>query len=354
MNKKLLFFILVLPVLAILLTGCAEGLTPASWAGITVAGELAYAAAGPQVYAIDLKNGSEVWRFPEKGSPAKPYYAAPVLTSDDQLIVGGYDKVLYSLDPETGGVIWEFPNAQDRWIGSVLIFNDQIYAPNADHKLYILNLDGELQGEPFQADNSLWATPVTDGEKVYFSSLGSTVYALNAETGEAVWQKKIDGAILGGIVLDSDGVLYIGTFSGIMVALDSEDGGVIWQREFPGQIWSTPALSNGTLYFGTHNGTVYAINTQDGSDQWEFLADAPVLGTPLVLESKIVFGTENGALYFVDRQTVKDNRELLVGKLYGNPVLAGELVLVAPVGGDQTLVAFDFDGKQDWDFIPGK
>lgn len=360
MKKKLLIFVLVLPILAILLTGCAEGLQAASWPSITLDGEYAYVAAGPQLYAVKLENSEEVWRFSQKGSMQNAFavYAAPVLTPDGQLIVGAYNKVLYSLDPtvdpqQADNINWSFTDAKDRWIGSVLVANDRIYAPNADHKLYILDLDGKLQGEPFEADSALWSAPVTDGEKIYFTSLGSTVYALDALSGEKVWEQKIDGAILGGIALSPDGTLYIGTFSGIVTALDA-DGKILWENQLEGQIWSTPALSNDMLYVGTSEGHVYELSTADGSQVSDFMADSPVLGTPLVLENKIVFGTELGTLYFVDWQTLEDDREILAGKLYGTPVLAGELILVAPVNGDETLLAYDFDGKQDWKFVPGK
>jgi outer membrane protein assembly factor BamB len=356
----MLIFVLVLPVLAILLSGCAEGLQAASWPGITIDGEYAYVAAGPQLYAVALEDGDDGWKFSQKGNMQNPFaiYAAPVLTPDGQLIVGAYNTVLYSLDPKVdpeqeNNINWSFTDAKDRWIGSVLVANDRIYAPNADHRLYILDFDGKLQGKPFEADNAIWSTPVTDGEKVYFTSLGSTVYALDALSGEKVWEQKIDGAILGGIAISPEGVLYIGTFSGIVTALDT-DGQTLWEKQLSGQIWSTPALSNGALYVGTSDNHLYALSTADGSEISDFEADAPVLGTPLILEDKIIFGTELGTLYFLDRETLEDDREILVGKLYGTPILAGERILVAPVNGDYTLIAFDLEGKQDWTFTPDK
>lgn len=360
MKKKLLIFLLVLPILAILLSGCAEGLQAASWPSITVEGEYAYVAAGPQLYAVELDDGDEIWRFSQKGNMQSPFaiFAAPVLTPDGQLIVGAYNKILYSLDPEGNPeqedfINWSFPDAKDRWIGSVLVANERIYATNADHRLYILDFDRRLQGEPFEADNAIWSTPVTDGEKIYFTSLGSTVYALDALSGELAWEQKVDGAILGGIALGPDGTLYIGAFSGIVTALDA-DGRTLWEKQLSGQVWSTPAVSDGILYVGTSDNHLYALSTADGSELSDFEADSPVLGTPLVLEDKIIFGSELGTLYFVERESLKDDREILVGKLYGTPILAGERILVAPVNGDYILIAFDLEGKQDWTFKPEK
>jgi outer membrane protein assembly factor BamB len=132
------------------------------------------------------------------------------------------------------------------------------------------------------------------------------------------------------------------------------NGRTLWEKQLPGQIWSTPALSDSTLYIGVSDGHVYSLNAEDGSNISDFMADSAILGTPLVLESKIIFGTELGTLYFVDRQTLEDNREILAGKLYSTPVLAAERILVAPVNGDITLLAYDLEGKRDWAFTPGK
>ncbi len=144
MKTKYLVLIGLLLALAVVLSGCATGLTASGWPGMTADANNAYIAGGPYVYAVNLQTGAQVWRFPDKAS-ANPFDATPVLTSDGQLIVGGYDKKLYSLNPQTGQSTWQFTDARDRWIGGVLVVNNMIYAPNADYNLYALNLHGELQ-----------------------------------------------------------------------------------------------------------------------------------------------------------------------------------------------------------------
>src|SRR5512136_619553 len=193
--KMLVMFFLLLGLVAAL-SGCATGMTAASWSGTTVDATNAYIAGGPYVYAVNLQTGVQVWRFPDKASAANPFEATPALTSDGQLIVGGYDKKLYSLNPQTGQSNWQFTNARDRWIGGVLVADDMIYAPNADYNLYALNLRGGLQWT-FQADQAIWGEPASDGTNVYFGTLGRRVYAVNAQTGKQVWMQKVDGAVLG-------------------------------------------------------------------------------------------------------------------------------------------------------------
>lgn len=85
-----------------MLSACAGAAnTATSWPGLTVDDQFAYVAYNTQVYAVDLSNGKEVWRFPDEPDNSVTFFADPELTDDGQLIVGGYDFNLYSLEPDT-------------------------------------------------------------------------------------------------------------------------------------------------------------------------------------------------------------------------------------------------------------
>jgi len=47
-----------------------------------------------------------------------------------------------------------------------------IYAPNADYNLYALDLKGQLQWT-FEADQSIWGAPVSDGTNNLFWYAGT-------------------------------------------------------------------------------------------------------------------------------------------------------------------------------------
>lgn len=353
MKTKIFFLILVLLVSSLLLGGCATGLTPSSWPGVVTDGKTAYIASAAHVYAVSLEDGSEVWRFPEKADAKKSFFAAPVLTPDGQLIVGGYDHILYSLNPQDGQVNWQFEAARDRWIGSVLVANDLIYAPNADYNLYVLNLKGVFQWK-FEARQALWAAPVTDGQRIYLSSLDHTLYALEPHASKIIWKKSLDGAILNPPVLGGDGLLYVSTFSGDIFALDTANGGQHWKFAAGNLVWSAMALNAGKLYFGDALGNFYALNVSTGVKDWSLQPDGPILGTPLVVGDILVFGTESGELFAVDTHGNNVWTQAIGGKLYGPPVAGGDLILVASVEGQSLLVALDQTGTQKWAFTPVK
>lgn len=353
MKTKYLAFIGLLLV-ALLLGGCASGLTASAWPGMTADANYAYISGGPYVYAVDLKTGQQFWRFPDKASTASPFFAAPALTSDgSQLIVGGFDKKLYSLDPKTGKSKWQFTQAHDKWIGGALVTDKMIYAPNADYNLYALNLQGILQWS-FQADQAIWGNAVTDGTNVYFGTLGKKVYAVDASTGKQVWVQNLDGAILGSPALGKDQTLYVGTYGGTVYGLNTSNGQSVWSKQVTSWIWTGPILDGTNLYVGDANGKIFAFPLSGSGQPWSQDLSGSIIGSPLVNGDNIVVGTEAGNLYLINIKDKSVHPISVGGKIYATPVAAGDLILVAPTGGTSPMEALDKSGAVKWPFNPPK
>jgi outer membrane protein assembly factor BamB len=351
MKTKYLVLIGLALVLAVVLGGCATGLTASSWSGITADDNNAYIAGGSYVYAVNLQTGAEVWRYPAKAATATPFFATPVLTPDGQLIVGSFDHKLYSLNPQSGAENWRFEQAKDRWIGGALVTNDTIYATNADYNLYALSLTGTLKWvAPFQADQAIWGSPVSDGTNVYFGTLGRKVYAVNAQTGRQTWVQTVDGAILGTPVLGPNSILYVGTYGGVLVSLNTSNGGIIKNETTSSWIWSGPAQDGTNVYVGDSEGMLYAFPMTAAGQPWTQQLNGAIVGSPLVNGTTIVVGTESGNVYFIDNTGQNVRPFTFTGKIYATPAASGTLVLVAPTGGDYLLVALDQTGVTKWSF----
>jgi outer membrane protein assembly factor BamB len=358
MKPRNLSIILVLVLLTAFLSGCRGAATTiaSSWPGLFVDQDTAYLAYSTHVYAVNTINGNEIWRYPTETNAKITFYAPPVLTSDNQLIVGGYDYVIHSLDAANGTEKWSFSNAKNRFIGSPLVTDTNIFASNSDNSLYALGLQGNLLWS-YKTDGEQWAQPVLDpdGSNLYISSLDHHLYAINTD-GQLKWKTKenLGGAIVGSPAISENKVLYIGSFGSQMVAINAQNGDIIWKTPTDGWVWSGPALKDNVVYFGDLNTSFYALNAEDGSTLWKFQTDGPVVGTPLLTEDAIYFGTETGTLYCLDYQGNVKWSKLIDAKIYQSPVQAGDLLLIAPVGKDNILVAFDMNGNQKWTYTPAK
>ncbi len=357
----------ILLILAISLSACSGGASAAtSWPGLTVdeSQQAVYLAYNQQLYAINLQNGTEKWRFPDKPDNKLTFFAPPTLLPDGRLVAAGYDHALHLLDPQNNGQEvhsgnWPFTGAENRYIASPLVEGDNIYAPNSDETLYALDKDANLLWK-FKTKQPLWATPASDGQTLYLPSMDHHIYALDAQSGNLLWQTEdLGGAIVGKPTLGPDGVLYTGTFAHQLVALDSRDGHVLWNFPTQGWVWGGPALDGDTLYFGDLDGYFYALKASDHSMLWQNPPDAEssyaISDTPLVSQEVVYYTSEDGTLYALDTASGNPRwKQALGGKLYGSPALSGDLILASPVGADALLVALDVNGNQKWTYTPPK
>ncbi|MBK5107982.1 MAG: PQQ-like beta-propeller repeat protein [Anaerolineales bacterium] len=367
MKRKQYIFILVFIGIAITLSACAGAAnTGTSWPGLTVDEQFAYVAHSTQLYAVDLVDGREVWRYPSEPDNSITFYADPELTGDGQVIAGGYDFNLYSLDAETGNELWVFPQAENRYIAAALVDDGSIFAPAADENLYALDSDGRLQWT-FTSEGESWAQPVTDDECscLFLSSMDHTVYAIDPLDGTEKWRTEdLGGAVVGTPAYNNDGVLYVGTFGGKLFALDAENGEVIneFSTKDSAWIWSGPTLADSVLYFGDLNGNFYEIDAETLTQNWirvtdPELDDEEIVGSPLVIDQHVYFANNHGYLYKystdgVEIDAVNVDPADRKGKIYTSPKTSNGLILVATVQVDELLVAYDEDLKKMWEFIP--
>ena len=328
---------------------------------MAVSTNTAYLAAGGQVYGIDLKTQSS-WKYPEKAN-AKGFYANPVLTPDEQLLVPSYDDILYSLDPATGNLKWKFPQSSSdvhrskgRLIASPLVIQDTIYQPSSDSHLYALDLQGNYKWDA-TTGGALWAAPATDPTCgcIYVASMDRYVYKFNATDGSLIKKSPdLGGAIVGTPAVGSDGTLYVGTFGKEMYALNGSDLSIKWRFATHDWVWAGPALANNVLYFGDLAGYFYALNTADGTASFgQLQVNNPIVDTPLVSGEKIYFTAESDTLYMVDT-TGNITSKVVGGQIYSAPIDAGDTILVAPTNFTAQLVALSLDGSQKWVFPPPK
>jgi outer membrane protein assembly factor BamB len=366
MSKKFLFLTVAL-LAVILLTGCSGGsVRGTTWPGLAANTDAAFLADGPFVYAVSLKDGKELWHYPDKRNAKLLFYSTPYVTPDGLVIVGsaGSDVSLFALKStdvnlQTNSPVaaWTFTGAKDHWVASPLAIDNRLFAPNADGNLYVFDLsDGQTNKQPVKVvelGGRLWAQPVTDGNLIFISSLDHRVFAINKDTYSIVWQKDVGGAITSSLVLGSDGNLYIGTFASQLEKFDPNTGNHQSVADTKGWVWGTPSVVENNLYFGDILGNFYSYNVEQASYSWNPVQpDGPITSSPLQVNDVFLVGTESGSLYEVNQNGQSKLWSQPGGKIYTTPVMAGDLVLVSPLTADAYLYAFDLNGRQAWAFQP--
>lgn len=358
MTKKRILPLLALIILSLVLTACGTIVPPVSWPGVTPdeTSGLAYVAYNQHVYAVQLENGLERWRFPAEVQGDLTLFAAPQLTTEGQLIVAGYNHKLYSLNPENGLSNWSFSGAGNRFIAAPLAGSGLVYAPNSDHLLYTLNADGRLEWT-FPTQEPQWSQPVSDGEVVYLPSMDHFVYAIDAQSGEELWSVDLGGTIVGTPTLSEDGILYIGTLNKTVFAVNTQSGRVAWSFATQGWAWGGPTLVDGQLIVADFEGFVYALDAARGDESWRVDTGAAITGSPVLFNDSLYVVNEGGkilSLTLDGRSRELALPEAYAGPLYGSPVVAGDLLLIGLANNAAVVIALDADGNVVWNFTPVK
>jgi len=356
-NKKFLF-IIILAVAALTLGACSgRRIVATGWSGITVNEETVYFSYGPQAYALNLKNGAQQWQFPAEPINGVDFYAAPVLTGDgSQLIVGGYNNVLYSVNPVNGAEIWSFGAGGNRYIASPLVTEDGIFAANSDSTLYALDYDGLLQWE-FETEDPLWASAIySEGcECIYQVSMDRYLYAIDPENGKLLWKSEdLGGPIVNPPAISEDGLIVLGTFNNEIIALNEEGHDVEWRFKTSDWAWASPVIDGEQVYASDISGTFYALDLNSGEVLWQIQPGGGIFAAPLVQDGMVYFSTDASSLVVVSAEGVVQRNQPVEGKLYARPVGAGDKILLAPSESEYYLIALSDSGVQVWGYPPPK
>ncbi len=250
---------------------------------------------------------------------------APPEVAEDTLYVSLDGGELSAVDPDTFDVIWEFPASDEETCGNE---------------------------EPQKRDlRGIYAAPVVSKGVVYFGAWDGNVYALDAATGNCLWDFETDAPIIGGLVL-TNGRLFTASTDGNLYALDPATGNEE-KSAHAGDVWSRPALADNILYVADVNGKLRAFDTDTLEEVWDepFSVSAGFLTDPLLLNGTIVVGGLGQKLYGVDATTGNEQWSFDGAKnwFWGRPLADGDTVYATNL--DSRVFAIDAaTGERLWQF----
>jgi outer membrane protein assembly factor BamB len=358
-KPKHILLITIFLLLSIVASGCrGSGAVATSWPGITIDGDTAYVAYNQFIYAIDLDNkGRQLDVLPKEAIRGATFFHSPALIGNEKIVEGTYSQDLYLIDIESGASSDFFTKAKNRWIGSPLVADDVIYAPNSNGSLYALTFDGEELWS-FPTEASIWASPLLEGDTLYIASMDHFLYAVDIRDGDLLWKTDLSASLVSAPVVDENGTLYIGSFGSQVFALDSQTGDILWDYQTADWVWGSPTLDAGdALYITDLSANIYAVDLTDPPALlWDkqVEADSKITGSALFSNDTLYVATESGVIAAYDKEGERLWKESIgEGNLYGTPILAGEnLILVSALNAEAILYAYDADLEPLWQFQP--
>jgi outer membrane protein assembly factor BamB len=242
-------------------------------------GRLIYTLDGQaRVSAFDVNTGAQAWSVdfnPHVKRDKVGFGGGLALSPDGKLYVTSGYRFIAALDAGTGKTLWK--KAVDTQLHSAPAVGDKyVYVTDVDNQIFAFSAaDGEMNwtyqaiaeparilkaGAPVVADGMVYA-PFSSGELV----------ALNADTGQAVW----------------DQVLAQSTRTNALSEI----------RDISGR----PVLYNGTVFAASHSGVFQAMNTKTGEPLWTVHADS--LNSPWVAGDVVYLIDLQGELICASRDS---------------------------------------------------
>jgi outer membrane protein assembly factor BamB len=258
----------------------------------------------PSFAAINKKTGKLAWSSDLPGEAiiegqwSNP--ALAIVNGKPQAIFPGGDAWLYSLEPETGKLIWKFNCNPQR---------------------------GKSKG----IDNYFVATPVVVGDRVY---IGLGVYPEHPQATRFSYVVCADVTKTGDVSPKSlkaddpenQGSALVWAFGGPIEPAPKRG-----RTSFFGRTISTCSVAAGFVFAAEEQGYMHCLDAKTGKRLWEYDFKASVWGSPYFVDGKVYIGTEDGELVIFE--AAKDlkviNKVDMADTVHSTPVVANGVMYIA-------------------------
>lgn len=271
-----------------------------------VHGESVYDARSGDVAAFDANTGDRRWitEIDENGR------GAPAVDGDTVYALGSstdYSAVedkptAHALDAETGDHVWQVDLVSNGNGGSnntsPTLVDGVLYTDLYDQ---VTAIDTETGEQYWLTDTSstTTSTTVADGT-VIVGTRWEHLNALDAETGDVVWQyTDMDDTVRSHPTV-ADGTVYVTGADYELHALDLETGERQWRSE-TGSVYNGPTVVGDTVFVASYDGEIFAFDAADGEEVWSHqLDEEPQRSSPIVVDGTLFVGTDGGHVVALD------------------------------------------------------
>jgi outer membrane protein assembly factor BamB len=202
--------------------------------------------------------------------------------------------------------------------------------------------------------------PIYVGGKLYFVNNNGYAFALDADTGKVLWERRIGRLNASSPAYYRHRLYIVNLEPGHLLKLDAKTGKTIWKRKLPGRAESSPVVIDRTVYFGCENGELFAVSAGKGDVRWSTLLGGPIKAAPAYYGGRLYVGDYGGHMNAVDAKTgelVWQSGSLGPGyggsgAFYSTPAVAYGRVYAG--NNDARVYSYDIsDGTLAWSYSTG-
>ena len=212
------------------------------------------------LYALNASTGSKIWDYTTKDMGNGVAIQSSPAVVDGVVYFGSLDHNVYALKASTGEKIWNH-TVRLSVSSAPAVSGGVVYVSSHFGYLYVLKAASGEELWHFTVSDNVQSledySPTVAGGVVYVrSSDNGELYALDASNGDLKWENRDHGPLYvrGSSAAIVGDVVYSGTS-----ALNASTGEELWQFPTNDAIYASPGVSNGVLYIASTDGYFYAI-----------------------------------------------------------------------------------------------
>ena len=274
-----------------------------------------------RVIALHRQSGALRWETPINS----PIVASPIVVQGT-VYIGAADKQLYALDAATGQQRWAFAT-QDWIVSAVAVAGDRVIVASQDSRLHVVGAETGRRRLLYETGmgRHIGVGPAIAGERAYFGTVGSRVWAIDWQTTTYPWEPAL---------LFWQTNLYLWG----MRSTPPIQKGSVWSRHVGGDVRHTPAIAHNLVYVTAAPGKVVALDAATGAERWRADLRMVITAAPTVAGTAVLIGTQDGVVFGLDAHTGAVLWDFkTAGNITGSPIVAGDTLYVA--SHDGTLYA---------------
>ena len=144
-------------------------------------------------------------------------------------------------------------------------------------------------------------TPALADGRLYAASFDGAVVALDALSGQRLWETQTQLPITGGVGVSGNDLVLFGTNKGEVVALRQENGQEAWRAQVSSEVLAPPRAASGIVVVRTGDGKFTGLDARTGERRWVYAHVLPALSLrgdapPLLTQNLVIAGLETGKL----------------------------------------------------------
>jgi outer membrane protein assembly factor BamB len=147
--------------------------------------------------------------------------------------------------------------------------------------------------------------PVFAEGRLYFVDNDATAFALDANTGKVVWERRIGRLNASSPAYYKHRLYIVNLEPGHIVKLDARTGRTLWKRPLPGRAESSPVVVGNSVYFGCEDGSLYSLSVRNGNVRWATQLGGPVKAAPAYYHGILYVGDYGGYMNAIEAKNGK-------------------------------------------------